>query len=506
MKKKILILSGNGKPSVSAANIYTERLGSDFDVVIVEEYIPASKILSFLKKKLKKSGLFFVIDFAFLRLYRMLFVNSRDVKKCYTPYLITENINSPNVKRLLSAGDYEYVISNACSILSADTIKCSKTKIINLHNGINPRFRGTGNFWAFYEKCFNLIGVTIHYIDEGVDTGEVISVLPDDGSIVGNSFADIDIHAFEMGAREIASIVNGNAPTGVSKEYKKLESKCYSYPGLTHYCKAKNNYEGYKSQIIDKEDVWHQSFVEKAVNKHGDTLEQQHWSDKDIVSWHDSLILSRVNEMPSQSILDIGCGDARYADLIHEKAFYIGVDYSFETIKINKDASYDASLSFDFPVRDEVKKLKHLSKKNVLLIENRADSLPVNDQSVSLILAIGLLQHLGNTDAVFREMSRCLRDDGKILINTLHEFSKIELFAILFLLGWKRDIRNLVLALFSKSYGEVVNGTLLARRYTKKEIVKYLSDHDLKIDKVTYNGLLGSRLMAREIILEASNA
>ncbi len=506
MKKKILILSGNGKPSVSAANIYSERLADSFDITVVEEYIPTSKILSFLKKKLKKSGPLFVIDFTLLRLFRMLFVNYKDVSKNYKPYLITENINSKQVQRLLRDGDYDYVISNACSILTANTIKCAKTKIINLHNGINPRYRGTGNFWAFHEGNFNLIGVTVHYIDEGVDTGEVISIVPDDGYILGNSFADIDIHAFEMGAKEIVAIVKGEPPVGIAEEYKTLESKCYSYPGLSHYFKAKNNFEKHKSEIMKKEDIWHKSFVEKATNKQGDTLEQQHWSDKDIVSWHDNFIMSRVNEMSPQSILDIGCGDARHAGLIREKKFYIGVDYSFETIKINKDETYSAKLNYDFPVNTDVTKLSYLSKDNVLLLENRADSLPVKDKAVSLILAIGLLQHLGDTDIVFKEMSRCLNYDGKIMINTLHEFSKSELLAILCLLGWKKDMRNLVFALFKKSYGEVVNGTLLARRYTKKEIAEYLSRNGLKVDKVTYNGLFGSRLMAREIILEASNA
>lgn len=503
---KILILSGAGKPAISACNIYTERLGNFYDLVIVEECIPFSSIITFIKKKLKKGGMFYVLNFIFLRLFKMLFLSDREVNRTYKPSFVTDSINSDLVCQLLEEGDYDFVITNACSILKPKTIKCSKSKIFNLHNGINPKYRGTGNFWAYYNKDYGCVGTTVHYLDEGVDTGEVISILPDDGTILSNSFADIDIHAFEMGAREICNIINGKEPLGVGANFIGIESKCYTYPGFTDFIRSKKNFEKYKSEIMNKEDVWHQSFVEKAVNKHGDTLEQQHWSDKDIVSWHDNLILSRVNEMPAQAILDIGCGDARHADLIDKKEFYIGVDYSFETIKINKDDSYGSSLNYDFPVSGDLKKLKFLTKDNVLLIENRADNLPIKDKSVSLILAIGLLQHLGNTDIVFREMSRCLRDDGKILINTLHEFSKIELFAILCLLGWKKDIRNLVFALFSKSYGEVVNGTLLARRYTKKEIFKYLSAHGMQIDKVTYNGLFGSRLMAREIILEASNA
>jgi phosphoribosylglycinamide formyltransferase-1 len=62
-------------------------------------------------------------------------------------------------------------------ILSAACVK--EKKIVNCHPGIIPSSRGLDSFkWAIYEM--KPVGVTLHYIDEKVDSGEIISVVPTD--------------------------------------------------------------------------------------------------------------------------------------------------------------------------------------------------------------------------------------------------------------------------------------------------------------------------------------
>lgn len=68
----------------------------------------------------------------------------------------------------------EYIITGA-GILSADAVK--NKKIINCHPGIIPAARGLDAFkWSIYNM--RPIGNTLHYIDENVDSGEIIAVLP----------------------------------------------------------------------------------------------------------------------------------------------------------------------------------------------------------------------------------------------------------------------------------------------------------------------------------------
>lgn len=67
-----------------------------------------------------------------------------------------------------------YLITG-CGILSD---KCLRGKrILNAHPGIIPNSRGLDSFkWAILKD--RPLGVTLHYIDEKVDCGEIVAVLP----------------------------------------------------------------------------------------------------------------------------------------------------------------------------------------------------------------------------------------------------------------------------------------------------------------------------------------
>ena len=68
----------------------------------------------------------------------------------------------------------EYLIAGA-GILSASAVE--HKKIINCHPGIIPIARGLDAFkWSIYNM--QPIGNTLHYINENVDDGEIIAVLP----------------------------------------------------------------------------------------------------------------------------------------------------------------------------------------------------------------------------------------------------------------------------------------------------------------------------------------
>lgn len=49
-------------------------------------------------------------------------------------------------------------------------------KIINLHLGVSPYYRGSGtNFWPFVNRELQFVGSTLLNIDAGVDTGDIIA-------------------------------------------------------------------------------------------------------------------------------------------------------------------------------------------------------------------------------------------------------------------------------------------------------------------------------------------
>lgn len=70
--------------------------------------------------------------------------------------------------------DIDYIISFGYKhIITKNIIEKFKNKIINLHISYLPYNKGYHpNFWSFYENTPK--GVTIHLIDEGIDTGDIL--------------------------------------------------------------------------------------------------------------------------------------------------------------------------------------------------------------------------------------------------------------------------------------------------------------------------------------------
>lgn len=61
-------------------------------------------------------------------------------------------------------------------LFSKKTLSRIHIPILNIHAGITPRYRGGhGAYWALAEGFPQFAGVTLHYIDEGIDTGEIIA-------------------------------------------------------------------------------------------------------------------------------------------------------------------------------------------------------------------------------------------------------------------------------------------------------------------------------------------
>lgn len=59
-----------------------------------------------------------------------------------------------------------------------DSILQTAEKVINLHMGICPNYRGAvANQFAVYQEDFSNIGATIHYVDKTIDGGNIIKII-----------------------------------------------------------------------------------------------------------------------------------------------------------------------------------------------------------------------------------------------------------------------------------------------------------------------------------------
>ena len=68
----------------------------------------------------------------------------------------------------------DFIVSNGFGPIIKEPILTNfKEKIVNIHPAYLPHGRGIyPNFWSFFEGYPK--GVTIHYIDAGIDTGNIL--------------------------------------------------------------------------------------------------------------------------------------------------------------------------------------------------------------------------------------------------------------------------------------------------------------------------------------------
>ena len=86
-----------------------------------------------------------------------------------------QSVNSPECRALLARLNPAVVGVYGTRILQPATLASVAASFINYHAGINPKYRGQHpGYWALAEGDAENAGVTIHLVDEGVDTGSVL--------------------------------------------------------------------------------------------------------------------------------------------------------------------------------------------------------------------------------------------------------------------------------------------------------------------------------------------
>lgn len=85
------------------------------------------------------------------------------------------SINSEQAIELLRRSRPDVVVVNGTRILSREVLASVDVRFINTHMGITPKYRGVhGGYWALANGDLENCGVTVHLVDEGIDSGGVL--------------------------------------------------------------------------------------------------------------------------------------------------------------------------------------------------------------------------------------------------------------------------------------------------------------------------------------------
>lgn len=90
--------------------------------------------------------------------------------------LDVKTINDPIVLERLEQATPDVVLVNGTRIIRAQVLGATQAPFINTHVGITPDYRGVhGGYWALWNNEPEKFGVTLHLVDQGVDTGAILA-------------------------------------------------------------------------------------------------------------------------------------------------------------------------------------------------------------------------------------------------------------------------------------------------------------------------------------------
>lgn len=85
------------------------------------------------------------------------------------------SVNAPETRGLLRRLAPRVVVVNGTRIIGRETLAAVEAAFLNMHAGITPLYRGVhGGYWALRDGRPELVGTTVHLVDEGIDTGGVV--------------------------------------------------------------------------------------------------------------------------------------------------------------------------------------------------------------------------------------------------------------------------------------------------------------------------------------------
>jgi methionyl-tRNA formyltransferase len=85
-------------------------------------------------------------------------------------------INSLGCQKLLEEIRPDVIAVYGTTIIRSAVINKARKGILNMHTGLSPRYRGSDTiFWPLHNEEPEWVGVTIHTLDEGIDSGSILA-------------------------------------------------------------------------------------------------------------------------------------------------------------------------------------------------------------------------------------------------------------------------------------------------------------------------------------------
>ena len=181
----ILLICGKYSTlSIQFVKEFKKRLPEDKLIVfILTPFKKGNSFMYILKKNrlsyLVKKGMQFVSMYLRSAISRIFAIEPRYVSEVLEDYEIEHylinDVNNQDVVNLIREKQIDLLITYDCGqILKKNAIMASSIASLNVHSSLLPKYRGTAPIYWVLKNKEKETGVTIHFMEKGIDTGDVI--------------------------------------------------------------------------------------------------------------------------------------------------------------------------------------------------------------------------------------------------------------------------------------------------------------------------------------------
>lgn len=115
---------------------------------------------------------------SFMQSENIRFKTVDDFKRQYgIPVVYCDDLNAPVVVETLQQAKPQVVVFTGGGLIRQEVLDHAGDGILNCHMGILPKYRGMDVVeWPILEDEPERVGMTVHFMDKGLDTGDVLRV------------------------------------------------------------------------------------------------------------------------------------------------------------------------------------------------------------------------------------------------------------------------------------------------------------------------------------------
>nr|WP_298414796.1 formyl transferase [uncultured Halomonas sp.] len=243
--------------SYSASSFYVYNgIKDDIDIELVIFEKPHSSVdkinkkIKLTKNRIKRLGVSTVFGQVLFKIFENFYIKKTseriilDTKKKYqlddaVPHIENKkNVGSVKDIKIINYIEEirpDAVLVNGTGILPPLVIDGIKCPIINTHVGITPKYRGShGGYWALANGDDENFGVTVHLIDQGIDTGGILYQARGEVSR-DNTFTTYPLHQIGMAIPLIKKALHDAMNNCIEIKDNNLNSLIWSHPTLFEY-------------------------------------------------------------------------------------------------------------------------------------------------------------------------------------------------------------------------------------------------------------------------------